>query len=239
MTKIAICDDSEFVRAETEKMLVKFSVQRDFDFKVKQFESGESFLEECNDFDLLFLDYQFENKGENGIEIARKIRESNKDITIIFLSGYERVVFESFEVDAFRFLVKPLEEEKLFATMLDYINKIKEDSTIAVKCYGLKQFIKEDNIIYIEGDGKNCIIHLANKKEPIECSETLAKVETLVSKKKFCRTHKSFLINMNYVDSYSHAEVSLQNNEKVLISRLKYKTFNNRIEEFILKNRRI
>ncbi len=235
MIKIAICDDSEYIRKKNEELLVKYTIQKDIDCKIKQFENGEGLLNEVDDFDLIFLDYQFEDKGADGMVIAKAIRKKNADITIIFLSSYTNVVFETFEVGTFRFLTKPLEEEKLYGAMDAYMESLKNEKTICVKSGGANHFIKENQISYIEGNGKYCIIHLINKKKAIECIETLAAVEDRINSKSFFRCHKSFLINMKYVDSYTHNELLLQDDEMVAISRQRYKLFKNAYAEYLLE----
>jgi len=235
MIKIAICDDSEYIRKQNENLLVKYSIQKGFDFVISQFENGESLLEKIDDFDLVFLDYQFEDKGADGMEIAKAIRKKNKDITIVFLTSYTGVVFETFEVSAFRFLIKPLDEEKLFSTMDDYVKTLVENDTFMVKVSGVNHYIKEKYITYIEASGKNSIIHFINKSDTLECGETLLSIEARVSKKHFFRCHKSFLINMKYVESFSHNDIVLENNEIVAISRQKYKSFNNAYTDYLVK----
>ena len=64
-------------------------------------------------YDLIFMDYEFENNGANGLEIARKIREYDKNSTIVFVSSYPSIVFDTFEVGTFRFLTKPIDDKKL------------------------------------------------------------------------------------------------------------------------------
>ncbi len=233
MIKIAICDDSEYMRKETERLLLMYSVQKNVDFKISCFESGEEFIEKMDDISMVFLDYEFEDKGENGMVIAKKIRERNKDITIIFLSSYTNIVFDTFEVGAFRFLVKPVEEEKLFKAMDDFMENMNTDNVLSVRVEGINYFIRENQISYVEGAGKNCVIHYIDKQEELKCGETLAAIEERLSEESFFRCHKSFLINMRYVDSFNHTDLVLQNKDVIMISRNKYKPFTMAYSDYI------
>ncbi len=235
MLKIAICDDSEYMRNETEKLLLKYSMQKDVDFKITQFERGEDLLDNLGEYNIVFLDYEFEDKGDNGMVIAREIRKINRDITIVFLSSYTNIVFETFEVGAFRFLVKPIDEAKLFKTMDDFMDDLCNDKVLSVKADGTNYFIRESQISYVEGAGKNCIIHYIDKPEELKCGETLAAIEERLSKECFFRCHKSFLINMNYVDSFSHTDLVLTNGANIMISRNKYKPFTVAYADYISK----
>ncbi|MDC7279313.1 MULTISPECIES: LytR/AlgR family response regulator transcription factor [Pseudobutyrivibrio] len=236
MIKIAICDDSEYMRKQTDDLLLKYSLEKNLDYSVKQFDNGEALLEEIDSFNLIFLDYQFEGKGADGMTIAKEIRKKNSDVTIIFLSSYTNVVFEAFEVSAFRFLIKPLSEESLYTTMDDYMKSIQSDKTILIKVDGTNHIIYESQITYIEANGKKAIIHLANDSEPIEVNETLSDVEEKITENCFNRCHKSFVVNMKYIDSFCHTDIILTNKESVMVSRQKYKSFCDAYAEYISNN---
>ncbi|MCR5640083.1 MAG: LytTR family DNA-binding domain-containing protein [Lachnospiraceae bacterium] len=235
MINIAICDDSEFIRKSNEELLVKYSIQRDLDCSIKKYEKGEDLLKDVDQFQLIFLDYQFEEKGANGMVIAKEIRKRNMDVAIIFLSSYTNIVFETFEVAAFRFLIKPLDEEKLYAAMDDFVSRLQWDHAITVKSARSSRFIKENQISYIEASGKNCIIYFINGQETVECTETLSAVEERLSPKLFFRCHKSYLINLKYVESFDHTDLTLQNEEVLPISRQRYKPFSNAYAEFLVR----
>lgn len=225
MLRVAICDDSEYMRNTTKQCLLKYSMQKDLDYTVKLYENGESMLQHVGDYDLVFLDYEFEDKGADGLTIAKEIRKVNKDLMIIFLSSYPNIVFQSFEVGTFRFLVKPIEEEKFFQAMDDLLKQFETDDVLTVRIDGTSYFIQGKQIAYIEGSGKNCIVHCMDKEEPLEIHETLSAVEGRLSEKKFFRCHKSFLVNLAYVASYNHTDVNLENGEALMVSRQKYKSF--------------
>lgn len=225
MIKIAICDDSEFIRNNNQELITKYSIQKDLDCKIEQFENGESLLQKIDTFDLIFLDYQFENKGADGMEIARDIRKKNSDVTIIFITSYTGVVYETFEVGTFRFLDKPIKEDKLFKAMDDFVDSIQNDNSICIKAYGETRYIKESQITYIEGAGKYCTIHLINSNDPVDCMETLSSVEEMVESDSFFRCHKSFVVNLKYIDSFTHSDIVMQDGEMIAISRNKYKPF--------------
>ena len=237
MLRIAICDDSEYVRKETNRELFNYCMDRDIDYTVKEFENGESFLKEINNYDLVLLDYQFENKGKDGMSIAREIRKINSDIIIIFLSSYTNIVYDTFEVDAFRFLVKPIDKEKFYAAMDDCFKTLQNDNTLIVKVEGTSHYIKENQISYAEGNGKKSIIHFINKEEVLECNETLSSIMERLSERLFYRCHKSFLVNMKYVESFNHTDLMLQNKKSIMISRQKYKSFCEAYSEFLVKSK--
>ena len=83
--------------------------------------------------------------------------------------------------------------------------------------------------------GKNCILHFCDGRDEMECHETLGAIEGRLSSKKFYRCYKSFLINLAQVDSYNHSEVTMSTGDKLLISRLKYKEFNDIYADYLVR----
>ena len=118
MVKIAVCDDSKYMRGELKKRILQYSMKKDFDYTIEEYEAGEKLIESGVKYDLIFMDYEFENNGANGLEIARKIREYDKNSTLVFVSSYPSIVFDTFEVGTFRFLTKPIDDKK-FNNVLD------------------------------------------------------------------------------------------------------------------------
>lgn len=240
MLSIAICDDSSFMRAQTKKMLVNYSFKNNLDLQIHEYDSGEILLKDAekgkSDYDLIFMDYEFEGKGRDGITIISELRKLKDDTRVIFLSSYSQVVFESFEVETFRFLVKPLDEGKLFKAMDDFQESMKNDAVLAVKIEGESFFYKESNITYVEGFGKNCIIHFDKDKKAVVCGETLAEIESRLSEV-FYRCQKSYLVNLGHVESYNHSDIVLSTNESIQISRAKYKEFGSALTNYITSKR--
>ncbi|MGN0482235.1 MAG: LytR/AlgR family response regulator transcription factor [Lachnospiraceae bacterium] len=242
MIQIALCDDSSYMRKVTKERLLQYSVQKNIELQIQEYETGEQLLEversQEKQHDLIFIDYEFEEKGENGLEIIRKLRKFQKNTKVIFLSSYPQVVFQSFEVDAFRFLVKPLEEEKLFQAMDDFLDLLTEERILTVKIDGENGLIEEGSMTHIEGFGKSCILYFVNQRDAVVCNETISSVEERLSDC-FIRCHKSFLVNMEHIDSYSRTGLTLDTGEKILIGRTRYKNFIEAFTEFISKKRGI
>ena len=111
--RIAICDDEQVIREEINAMLDEFFAANNMTCAVDQFPTGESFVKVNGDYDLVFMDYQLTDG--NGIEFAKRVREENAKIFIIFSTSFQEHVFESFTLDTFRYLVKPISKESVFS----------------------------------------------------------------------------------------------------------------------------
>ena len=131
---IAICDDEKIWQDELIKHLNEYKNKRKIDIFIQCFSDGKSCYESQNDkYDIIFMDYQMYDT--NGIETARKIRKSNSDSIIIFISAYPQVALDTFEVKTFRFLAKPIDKAKLFKAIDDYLAEIDVDSFLIFKTH--------------------------------------------------------------------------------------------------------
>lgn len=237
MIKIAICDDSKFIRGDIKKRILEYSLKKNIEYTINEYDSGEKLIDSNEKYDLIFMDYEFENNGDNGIEIAKKIRLYDKNSALVFVTSYPSIVFDTFEVGTFRFLTKPIDKKKFFDVLNAFIKDIEADNVLKIRLDGENYFFKESIISYIEGMGKNCILHFCDGRQEMECHETLGAIERRLSAHKFYRCYKSFLINLAQVESYNHDEVTLSTGDKLTISRLKYKDFNKTYLSYIVKTR--
>ena len=110
--EVAIVDDEKVIREQIKKLTVKYEP----DCNVIAYETGEELLAEGKKLDVVFLDIQME--GMNGIDTARALREKQEDMVVIFITGVKEYVFEAFDVSAFHYLLKPVEEKK-FSEVFD------------------------------------------------------------------------------------------------------------------------
>ena len=226
MLRIAICDDEKIIREEVAHSLNEYSRLRGIDIICDQYATGYEFLCTNVSYNIVFLDYHLD-KDENltGLSVAKKLRSSNKDMAIIFLTSHPNVVFSSFEVDTFRFLVKPLNMQKLNKALDAFLKSLDTDSTLMIRIEGAVNVINTKHIIFLEGNGKYCIIHMDSPAKPLECHETLADVEQRLPEEIFCRCHRSFIVNLKHVQTYDYQEITMRNGEKICTSRSKHKSF--------------
>lgn len=190
--EVAIVDDEKVIREQIKKLAVKYEP----DCNVKYYETGEELLAEGKKFDVLFLDIQME--GMNGIDTARALREKQEDMVVIFITGVKEYVFEAFDVSAFHYLLKPVEEKK-FSEVFERAKKEVEKRTtqgqknIFIKTRNRSFTINHDNILYIENRGKKVEIHTSN-----EIIDTYASMNDLEKQLggNFYRCHRGYLVNM-------------------------------------------
>ena len=227
MIKIAICDDEANIRAYLSSLIGAQSCP----CEIVEYASAGDCLADHREIDLLFLDIELAPSGPDGMALARKIREqtSGTQPVIIFVTGYERYVFDAFDVGAFQYLLKPVNEEKfaqVFARAVEQIKARREypqrGRALTLHSANTSKTVPLDSICYIESSDHKVILHLRDGE--FACYAKIRDLE-LKLQDRFFRIHKGYLVNLSYVDGYSKTEVTLTNGETLLLSKYKYQDF--------------
>ena len=233
LLRIAYCED-ESIQIERMGALIKnWALDNKCNYIFQGYKSGESFFFE-NDrsypFDLLFVDIEMNEM--NGMTVAKKIRETDEDIELVFLTNRKEFVFEGYEVQALRYCVKPLDEAKLEDILQDIsIRKKKEKYYLIDKQDGETRKVDFSQVIYMETNGHYINIHTKKehyvfKKSLQEIIEFIIKKEDGIEQGGFIITHRSFLVNLKFVDCIKKTECILDNGNSIPISRNSYKKVN-------------
>lgn len=230
MIKIGICEDEKEMQNLIESHLQ--NLLKNSEYKIEKYISGEELLQaNFKDIDILLLDIQMGKL--NGMDTARRIREVDSKMEIIFITSLIDYVQEGYEVRAYRYLLKPIELEELKKHVLNCINEIEKNKNhyILIKNKSNTYKIYSNEITYIEVQKKDMLIHTINKDFDVRYS--LEKVEKDLNLDKFVRCHKSFLVNLTYVENIKSNIAILENGEEVPISRYRYKEVKEKFLRFI------
>lgn len=222
--KIAICDDECQIRELLKEKIERYYFSQNIEFHVRTYESGEKLLEQDLDqIDVLFLDVDM--PGKNGMETAKEIRKTNKEMLIVFLTAYSEFVFESFKVDAFRYLVKPLKDQELEEVLSAVQNKlyVDDEEYLTFQFQNETYNVRYNDIIYIEGMRDK--IWLYCKDDTYRWYGTLKSLQELLAGRGFFQVHRSYIINMGKIQKYNSQEVILEGDCEVPISRYKLDAF--------------
>ena len=195
--RFAICDDEPTHIQVLEKY---FTEQKEFDIKWDAYTKGEALLEDYIEnnapYDAIFLD--LEMPGLNGLETANAIRAMDDRVFIIFVTSHSHHMEESFKCLPLRFLLKPIDPEKLKEAICTIAKKLEQEH-IAINFSVDKGKIRLycDDIIYCESDRHWVIIRTKDKNYRPRVA--LSKIEQLLPEEMFARCHQAFLINLRYV----------------------------------------
>ena len=227
MIKIAICDDEANIRAYLSSLIQA----QDCPCEIVEYASAGDCLADTQEIDLLFLDIELAPSSLDGMALARKIREraTVTQPVIIFVTGYERYVFDAFDVGAFQYLLKPVNEEKfaqVFARAVEQIAANRENPqkgrVLTLQSANTSKTVPLDSIYYIESSNHKVELHL--KDGEFACYAKIGDLE-LELQDQFFRIHKGYLVNLSYVAGYSKRSVTLTNGERLLLSKYKYQDF--------------
>ena len=221
--RIVICDDEKFFRDTLKSELDKYAKERALDFVYTDFLSGELLLASKTDFDLIFMDYQM--KTINGIDTVDKMRKRNDKTIVVFITSYPQVAIESVKVQPYRFLTKPIEFEKFYEALDSFVERYNSDAYVLVydEENDKMKRLAEWDILYAEADNIYCKVITFDKCYLYR--NTLLDFEKQLKSDFFYRAHRSYLINMNYVDTYSNSKIIFENGEKASLTKSKHFDF--------------
>lgn len=129
--RIAVCDDSAADREYTAGLVRAWAAETDNQVSISLFSSGENFLFRAEDegsFDILLLD--IEMGAMDGVTLAKKLRQKNETLQIVFITGYSDYIAEGYEVSALHYLMKPVKKEKLFSVLNRAAEKLRRDENM-------------------------------------------------------------------------------------------------------------
>ena len=223
--KIAIVDDNQKDIDNLVKLLEGIKGSYPNAFKINSFTNGINFLESLkNGFDLIFLDIDMPTI--NGLELAKKIREFDEKVTLVFVTNLASCAIQGYEVSALAFLVKPITEFSLKNCFDKFIVKWKEnkdDKKITIKVAHGYRALSINEIRYVEVRSHDLFFHIGND-EVLSTKGILKDVEAKINSPKFQKCNSCYLINLDYVDSVVGNDV-LIGKDKLPISRNKKQNF--------------
>lgn len=221
--EIAICDDEEKQRAYVKSLVEEWLHQTFHHADMKEYASSEQFLFEqaYERTQILFLDIEMQKM--DGIALAREIRKHNRQMQIIFVTGYMEYIQEGYDVEALHYLLKPVSQEKLNGVLERAIERLKTaDAVLTAWCGGEFIRIPLKEIHYIESDRNYNIIHADAE---YEIRGTLAELEEKTDEA-FVRVGRSYLVNLNAVRKITKTEIVLSTGECIPVPRGSYKKLN-------------
>ena len=231
MIRIAICDDEKHMSDHIRAMASDFFRKKNREIQLRTFLSGEELLNYDGQIDILFLDIQM--NGVDGLETARKLRAGKFRGFLIFITVLKEMVFQSFEVQAYDYLVKPVDEkqfrktmERLYASM----QNTSEDSLLVQQGYE-RRIVPKDEIVFCEVIDRKIYLNLASG-EVVDYYERIENLETKLGSH-FFRCHRSYLINLKHLKGYKNGTAYMDNGKEVPVSRLRSREFSGVVLQYM------
>lgn len=232
MIKIAVCDDDEKNLRDTLKLLEQY---KKFPLSADAYTSGEALLAAGKKYDILLLDIDME--GLDGIETARRIREADKEVKLIYVTNYSDYTIFAFGVHAFAYLLKPLKAEELFAQL---------DEALA---YGLAgpepelEFLAKEGIVHIVPSRILCFEYLSRQvlmytEERVwHLKRQITELAREMEGYGFAMPHKSFVVNLYAVQRIHGYEITLTDGRIIPLSQKNSAGFRRALNEYLAGER--
>lgn len=230
MLQIAICDDDVKCTTKIEEIIQKTAKEKGIHLEIDVFDDGLALFEyiEKNQvrYDILFLDIEMEEM--DGLEVAKRIRNVDEIVCLIYVTSHTDYAIAAYEVQPFQFIVKPFEDDIVKKYFFKAYEKISRGNLYFHYKFR-KNFHKVliNDIMYFESDKRMIIIHLADGSIQ-KFYDKLNVINEQVSHNKadFWRIHRSLLVNARYIKEKSYNQVTLTDGTLLYISEDRKKDIN-------------
>ncbi len=231
MIRIAIVEDDNNYAKILEKYIVRFEEESGQQIQVERFEDGADIAEEYKgDFDIILMD--IEMTFMDGMSAAKKIREVDEEVVIIFITNMPQFAMQGYEVEALDYVLKPINyyafSQRLTRATARMKKRTKKYLSLNYKNSVMKLDI--DNIYYIEVLDHDLIYH--TKTGDICVRGIMREVEDKLKDEAFFRSNKAYLINMEYVDGVEENDVII-GTDRLRISRARKKEFMDALNDYM------
>lgn len=212
--RIAVCDDIKSEREKTIDALKKVIG----DFSADEFDDGRELLKRHakEPYDLIMLDIIMPKIS--GMDTAARLRECDGETPVIFVSTSEEFGVQSYRVLAFDYLIKPIDINLLSDCMQRLCGRKRKNRHLTITYSGTKTDILLSNIQCLESNLRKVIFTLSENRE-IEVVGKLTDFENYLTANGFCRCHKSYIVNIEHIESIDGDTFLLTCGKTIKISR--------------------
>lgn len=223
MLQIAVIEDSTQELTVLQNSLDRYSKERGETFKITTFHEATTFLEGYRaQYDMVFMDIEL--PWMNGLEAARRLRELDQQVVLIFVTNMAQFAVKGYEVDALDYIVKPVKYVPFCAKLDRAIRRCSTQSeSIVIHSAGGNVRMLLRDVLYIEAQGHRLTWHTEQGEYP--AGGTLRETEEQLRSKGFLRCDKGYIVNQRQIAQVVGYDLVLMNGDRLPISRLRKKTF--------------
>lgn len=224
--RILICDDDPMILQQLESNLTDFFKNSKQKVpEIMTFDHGEELLDTATANDIIFLDIELPDKS--GILVGEKLKKKYPDIIIFIITTYVEYLDDAMRFQVFRYLLKPLDKQRLFRNMKDALLLYNStNQNIPVETKDGVYMINLSDIIFVEARGRTITVYTPDKNY-IAVNNMAHWIKTL-NMPCFFQSHRSFIVNMKYVSKFNHSLIDLYDNKyTAYLTRRKYSQFKN------------
>lgn len=226
MFRLAICDDEPCSLTHMVSLMEEYRLVSPYHFEYTSFHNGlelASALEQGKHFDVYCLDIVM--PGFNGIQLGKEIREYDKSAQILYFTSSPEFAFDSYSVRAANYILKPITKENLIKVLNEVLEQTeyKENASLTIKTTQGIEKILLSNLVYAEAMGRKVKYHLASGRTLESFSRFSEVCDILLKYDFFIKSHRSYCMNMNYINTIENTEITLQTSDTIPIAQGKGK----------------
>lgn len=227
--RIAICDDEELYRVELKTILDKLLIN--VDYNIDTFDDGNRLVESFKalPYDILFLD--IEMPAVDGITLAKSLRAISEKVFIVFLTSHVEYAIEGYEVNALRYLTKPVDIDKLKEVIRYVQEKQGASRQLIIKEDGEELLININDVIYLESMNQNVRIVTTQGEHVIRYN--IGDFEEQLKNYGFFRSHRGYLISLAKVKKLSKNDVIMEGDVILPVSRSNVKALKDALYTYV------
>ncbi len=233
--QIFLCDDNSMILSELKNLITDyFKDHTTLLPTITEFNNGEALLNSSIIPDITFLD--IEMPGVNGIFVGEELKKRNKNSLIFIVTSYDKYLDDAMRFNVFRYLSKPIAKDRLYKNLNDALKLISsyEEPFILETRHNNIKLLKSD-IICAEAVSRNTIIHTIHGD--YEVAKGFKYYTEFLTNDYFYRSHRSFIVNMNYISTFNKSNISLYNGKiSAYLTVKKYSDFKNVYMKFLENN---
>lgn len=235
--RIGICDDDSEYISYVSAAISKWNNQQRKHVFYRGYNSCEDLLEDWGNgiiYDLLFLDIQMMSDELSGMQLAKKIRETNEQVIIVFITNYSNYVYEGYSVDALRYLRKPIVFDQIKECLDIAYNRWRlfQDNGTVLSYKTQTYVFPYKSIVMIEVQGHYVKVHLLGKKGPVIIRDNIRNIYQRLPPEAFVSCHRSYIVNLAYVYSFCKKTVYLEDELEAPISPNQLHDFQRKFNEY-------
>jgi len=226
MLKLALCDDETGCRAVLEGLLRDYLARDGAPAgRLSVFSRGQDLLEEAEEnggFDIYVLDVVM--PGVSGVELGKRLRAMGCGGAIVYLSVSAEYALDSYQAQAFYYLLKPVEPAKLYQVLDQAVMVLekRKASCVTVKTKGSLRLLRLDDILYAELANRSVHYHMASGEQVDSVTVRRSFQEEtapLLADARFYLCGASFVVNLHYVTEVEKGFLRLDGGKRVPLAR--------------------
>ena len=229
MLHVAICDDDKVLLENLSREVELWAREEQVVCSVELFTTADAFLfawEEKKNIEILLLD--IEMPGMDGMELAKRLRQKGERLSIIFVTGNPDFALEGYDLEAVSYLVKPVKRDRLWAALNRAVRQSGSREAILVPiAAGELEKVYVSELCLLESRDHETILSMRDGRS-IVCKESLRQLEQELEGKSdaFFKPHRSYMINLGYVERMTRKDVQMEDGTLIPIARGKREELN-------------